>query len=159
KTKNENGFTLVELMIVLVVIVIMSAIAVPQMDKVFTKNKLRASTTSVTSSLYLARMKSINDGEQYGVQFNFNDGTYIILKDPYGTAENFSQPYQLEDEISFNDITFVNDLAVFNEYGQLDKNCLPSDEWTGIIEIVNTEVDTTMVEVTFISGRIRETNR
>ena len=159
KTKNENGFTLVELMVVLVVIVIMSAIAVPQMDKMFTKNRLRASTTSVTSSLYLARMKSINDGEQYGVQFNSGEGTYKILKDPYGTAEDFGHEYQLEDEISFNDITFVNDLAVFNEYGQLDKNCLPSGEYTGIIEIVDAEVDTTKVEVTFISGRIRETNQ
>ena len=159
KTRHENGFTLIELMVVLFVIVALSAIALPQMDMMFSKNKLRASTASVTSSLYLSRMKSINDGEQYGVQFNFADGTFQIKKDPYGTVEDFGQPYALDEDISFNDITFVSDLAVFNEYGQLDKKCLAAGESTGLIEIVNAESDTTKVEVTFISGRIRETNQ
>ncbi|MFC1651111.1 Tfp pilus assembly protein FimT/FimU [Candidatus Latescibacterota bacterium] len=159
KIRNEKGFTLIELMVILAVIVIMSAIAIPRMDLMFAKNKLRASTTSITSSLYLSRMKSINDGEQYGVQFYFEDGTYQILRDPYGDAEDYGFPYQLEEEILFSDITFISDLAVFNEYGQLDKNCLTSGESTGLIEIVNAEEDTTRVEVTFISGRIRETNK
>ena len=158
KSRNENGFTLVEMMIILVIIAILGALAVPNMNRVFSKNKLRASTTSVTSSLYLARMKAINEGEPYGVEF-FGDGSYHILKDPYGAGEVFGNPYHLDDEISFQEITFVSQLAVFNEYGQLHKNCLPAGESTGLVKISDGLADTTMVQVTFISGRIRETNR
>jgi hypothetical protein len=128
------------------------------MDRVFTKNKLRASTTAVTSSLYLARMKAINEGEPYGVEF-FADGSYHILKDPYGVAEVFGSSYHLDDEVSFENITFNDWLAVFNEYGQLHKSCLPTGGYTGMVVISDGLADTTMVEVTFISGRIRETNR
>ena len=158
KSKNENGFTLIEMMIVLVVITILGALVLPNMDRVFSKNKLRSSTTSVTSSLYLARMKAINKGEPYGVEF-FGDRSYQILKDPYGTAEVFGTPYNLDDEISFEDVTFIDWLAVFNEYGQLHKNCIPTGVSTGTVRISDGSADTTMVEVTHISGRIRETNR
>jgi len=158
KSRNENGFTLVEMMIILVIIAILGALAVPNMNRIFSKNKLRSSTTSVTSSLYLARMKAINEGEPYGVEF-FGDGSYHILKDPYGAGEVFGNPYHLDDEISFEEITFVSQLAVFNEYGQLHKNCLPAGESTGLVKISDGLADTTMVQVTFISGRIRETNQ
>ena len=158
KSRNEKGFTLVELMIIIVIIGILGALAVPNMNNLLSKNKLRASTTSVTSSLYLARMKAINEGVPCGVEF-FEDGSYHILKDPYGTGVVSGNPYNLDDEVFFEDITFVDWLAVFNEYGQLHKNCLPSGESTGTVKISDGLADTTMVEVTFISGRIMETNR
>jgi len=156
--RDEKGFTLVEMMIILVIIGILSAIAVPNMGNVFSRNKLMGSTTSVTSSLYLARMKAINDGEQYGVEF-YEDGSYQILRDPYGDGEVIGNPYYLDDEILFSEITFNDWLAVFTANGQLEKNCLPSGLYTGMIKITDGDMDSTTVEVTMISGRIRETNR
>ena len=158
KSRDEKGFTLVELMIILVIIGILGALAIPNMSRLLSKSKLKASTTSVTSSLYLARMKAINEGVPCGVEF-FADGSYHILQDPYGTGEVSGNPYNLDDEVSFEEITFVDWIAVFNEYGQLHKNCLPAGESTGVVKISDGVADTTMVEVTFISGRIRETNR
>jgi len=145
-------------MVIIVIIGILSAIAVPNLSNVFSRNKLRASTTSVTSSLYLARMKAINDGEEYGVEF-YEDGSYQILRDPYGTVEVIGTPYYLDDEVVFSEITFNDWLAVFTANGQLEKNCLPEGTYTGFIKIIDSALDSTTVEVTMISGRIRGTNR
>ena len=158
KSRNENGFTLMELMIILVIIGILGAITVPNMSKVLSRNKVRGSTSSVTSALYIARIKAINDGEKYGVEF-LGDGSFHVTRDPYNVNEIIGTPYQLNDGVSFGDINFINLQAVFNEFGQLDKNCLFEGETIGTVKITDGSADSTMVEVTLISGRIKETSQ
>ncbi|MFC1512013.1 Tfp pilus assembly protein FimT/FimU [Candidatus Latescibacterota bacterium] len=156
--QRERGFTLIEIMMAVIIMGLLAAIAVPNMDLVFSRNKLRGSTTSVTSSLYLARMKAINDGLPYGVEFSGN-GMFQIYRDPYNANEAFGTPYQLDAGLTFSMVSFVDSLAVFTAYGQLHKNCLPSNIYVGTVRITDSVSDTTNVEVTFLSGRIRETNR
>lgn len=155
---RERGFTLMETMIVMFLIGIIAALAAPNMDRVFKRDKLRGSTTSVTSSLYLARMKAINDGMPYGVEF-FTDGSFQIYRDPYGSNEAFGTGYHLDTGLAFAEMDSVGQLIVFTEYGQLHKDCLPSGQYTGTVFITDGVSDTTNVQVTFLSGRIRETNR
>lgn len=153
---RERGFTMVELLIVLVLIGIMATLALPNFSNLFTRNHLLASTTSITSALYMARTKAVNDGVRYGVQYN-SDGSFYVVKDPRGIPTVHGAVYHLDKEVSILSISFVNNLAIFNEYGQLDRICLPTGEMTGTIMLTDTS-DTTKVEVMFISGRIRETN-
>ncbi len=156
-TQNEKGFTLVEILIVVALITVISALAIPRMGFVLSKNKLRTSTSSVTSSLYLARMKAVNDSENYGVQFSGN-GDIEIVRDPLGVYEITSVTNRIEEGIEFVEVTFEDWLAVFNSVGQLDKSCLPSGDLTAHVILANDKGDSTKVEVTFITGRIRETN-
>ena len=154
---NEKGFTLLEMMLIVFLIGVLSAIAVPRLEPLFSRNKLRGSTSSVTSTLYLARMKAINEGANHGVEF-FADGTFDIVRDPFGTPEAIGASYRLDEGISFAEVSFVNWLAVFNEQGQIDKNCLFEGETLGVIRITDGAADTTRVEITMISGRIKEYN-
>jgi len=159
KTGNEKGFTLVELLIVLVILTILVTLAMPNLGMVFTKNKLQGSTSQVMSSLYLARMKAVNDAEPYGVKFNMTDpGDINIIRDPLGDNEVRGATSRLDDGIEFAEITFVNNLVIFNEFGQLDKNCLPSGILTGTIIITDGLEDSTRVDITRLTGRIRETD-
>lgn len=159
KYGNERGFTFIELMIVLVILGILAGLAVSSLDLLFSKDKLRASTSTVTTSLYTARMKAVNEAEPYGVQFDqAGSGNFLIVRDPEGANEVRGAAYSLEDGIDFSTINFNNWLAIFNEFGQLEKSCLPAGTMTGTIIISNSSVDSTMVEVTVITGRIRETN-
>lgn len=154
---DERGFTLAELMIVMVVLGILAALALPDLRSVFSRDKMRASTTLVTSSLYLARTKAVSTGTYYGVQFT-DAGEFHVVSDPRGTPVQFGVSYHLDEGIVFAENTFVNGLAIFNAYGQLDRSCLPSGEMTGTVVVTDGSMDSTRVEVTFISGRIRETN-
>lgn len=156
-TGRERGFTMLELLVTMLVIAILSAIAVPNMSRIVWRNKLGTSTSSVTTSLYLARMKAINEGEDYGVEF-YSDGTFRLIRDPLGTAEYSGTELRLEEGIQVVEITFNSRLPVFTANGQLDKGCLPTDVFQGVIRLTDGSIDTTMVEISMISGRIRETN-
>ena len=160
KIDRENGFTLVEIMIVMVIIGILVGIATPSLDLYFSRDKLKTSTSTVTSTLYTARMKAINESEPYGVQFDLLGGSnlFYIIRDPEGANEAKGAGYTLENGISFSSMDFVNWLIIFNEFGQLEKSCLPSGTLTGTIIINNGSIDSTKVEVNFLTGRIRETN-
>ena len=126
---------------------------------VFTKNKLKSSTSQVTSSLYLARTKAVNEAEPYGVKFNMtNPGDINIIRDPLGDNEVRGVTSHLEEGIDFSSITFLNNLVIFDEYGQLDRNCLPTGILSGSITLTNNLDDSTMVDVIRLTGRIRETN-
>lgn len=157
RNKRDNGFTIVELMIVMVIVGILISMAIPSFRFMFSKDKLRTSTSTITAMLYTARMKAMNEGEPYGVLFE-ESGRCLIVCDPADTNLVVGPPSFIEQGIVISSIDFVERTAVFNEFGQLEKSCLPTGLLTGTVKLANDTVDTTAVEVTYLTGRIRERN-
>ena len=72
-TRRRTGFTLLELMLVMAIIVIMGAIAYPSIDNYFGYFKLSGAADSLKGSWSQARARAIHDGVPY--RFSIIPGT------------------------------------------------------------------------------------
>lgn len=156
--QDERGFSMMELFMVMVIIGVLAVVALPRMNFMGSKNNLRTSTSSLTAALYQARTRAVNDGLAHGVRFEPDTATFRVVRDPLGTSQDIGPVGRLEDGVLFGYITFVNNQVIFSSIGQLEKACLPTGMYTGSVELYDDIGDTTRVDVTFLTGRIRENN-
>lgn len=70
---SSNGFTLVELLTVIALFAVLSAIAIPNVFGVLPKHRLSGSTREILSILHFAKMAAIK--ENSAVVVNFNPGS------------------------------------------------------------------------------------
>jgi type IV fimbrial biogenesis protein FimT len=87
--KNLRGFTLVELMITLAVMVIVLALAIPSFQTLFENNRTTAQANEIVAAMNLARSEAIRIGANVSVQAaagGFQDGWCIHTGAGCGTA-------------------------------------------------------------------------
>ena len=97
QVKPSQGFTLIELVIALVVLVVASAIAVPMLNNVMNNYRLRAAVASVTGAIQSSRYQAISSGYAYQIVLSKTAGTFQVQSDPnhVGTFSNIGNAIPL----------------------------------------------------------------
>jgi|WetSurMetagenome_2_1015567.scaffolds.fasta_scaffold959996_1 prepilin-type N-terminal cleavage/methylation domain-containing protein len=110
--KRKGGFTLLEVMIVVSIIAVMSAIAIPNFTNWAPKFRLSSATDDIVKHLMLARMSAISQNRDVVVSFFKNERTYRI------THKTGIENYVLPQGIFFGDLPITT--ITFNPTGQAD---------------------------------------
>jgi len=84
-SRNHSGFTLMELILVLAIMGIVAAIAIPSFMGFLPSMRLNGAARQVMGDLMDARMEAVKNNNQYKVFF-LNDHQYQILNDKNGNG-------------------------------------------------------------------------
>ena len=107
--KRELGFTLMEMMIVVAVLAIMAAIAIPNFMSLLPGMRLNGAARQVMGDLMAARMKTVKLNKKTKVFFNGNGYEYEIWDDADNSgavADNEGDDKERTLQTNYHDVTF-----------------------------------------------------
>jgi prepilin-type N-terminal cleavage/methylation domain-containing protein len=117
---DKRGFSLLELMMVVVIIAIMAAVALPNMSGWFSKKDLDSDARSLFSTLQQGRLQAIKGNEEVRISLNTgpNPDTYMMRSTSTGLTVG---PTELSTGMSFEAPNFAGIYGVtttgFNSRG------------------------------------------
>jgi type II secretion system protein H len=119
--KRAAGFTMLEMMIIIVIIGIVAAMAVPSFYNTIPRLKARTEARNILNFVRLARSRAVSDGSQYGVYIDTSNRQYILFKDTINPAQMMYNtgdsavvgPETLDPDVVLTNSTFTNNTVVF----------------------------------------------
>jgi Tfp pilus assembly protein FimT len=78
---HQEGFTLLQTLIVIIIIGIISAIAVPNMTVMLKSYRLKSAANELASTIQLARVTAISQNANSVLNFNAGDQSYLAFSD------------------------------------------------------------------------------
>jgi prepilin-type N-terminal cleavage/methylation domain-containing protein len=84
---REQGFTLIELMIAIVILCVLLGLAIPGFSNWLPRYRLRGAARDVFSNLQFAKMTAVKDRARCGVLFDVTNGKYRVVS--AGPNRNF----------------------------------------------------------------------
>lgn len=86
KTAKARGYTIIELMVTVAIVIIAVSIAIPLVQHATNTFKLRSAVASLTGAIQGARFQAISHGYQYQLVLNKAASTYQLQSNPTGAA-------------------------------------------------------------------------
>lgn len=127
--KNASAFTLLELMVVLLLLGIISAIAVPSINSTLDEMKLDSAAQEIVSAIYYIQSLAIKEGIVYGVQFNAETNSFNCIQTGLVINPLDKKQYQVdfnaEGHLQGVDITSASFLAgklTFDSLGEASES-------------------------------------
>lgn len=96
--KFNNGFSVVEVMGVAVLVIILAALAVPSFERAMSLYRLQSSANMIAAEMEAARVLAVSRGASYRLNFSGNDTVTVIdIEDPSNPPRT---PKRLERGVS-----------------------------------------------------------
>lgn len=86
--KNRYAYTLFELLLVLALIVVILALGMPSINRMWSRSQIGNASQNVRTELYQTRLAAMKAGEAYVFRFRPGTGTYEILPKSINDDEN-----------------------------------------------------------------------
>jgi prepilin-type N-terminal cleavage/methylation domain-containing protein len=84
--RDRQGFTLLELMFVVLIVLVVAAIAIPLVNNAAATFKLQGAVSSVKGAIQATRFQAIQQGCPYQINFTAATGTYQVQGQPYSAV-------------------------------------------------------------------------
>lgn len=114
--RSESGFTLVELMIVIALLAVIAAVAVPGFQRLVENNQVTSTTNRLVGALNFARSEALREGQQVTLQpinGDWREGLEVVMD---GDALRRFEGSETRMAISGDSVTFRgNGLASSSE--------------------------------------------
>ena len=154
---RSRGFTMKEMMIVVVVIGLISALAVPSFLGYMPKLRVKSAARDIVSSMRLARSKAVSERRPYGVVFDLNSNSIISFADTdnpsgmsYSSSDSTTRADTLGADIKFSSCTYNNNCVIFSSTG--------SASTSGDLQLVTKDGSILMsINLLASTGRVRLT--
>jgi prepilin-type N-terminal cleavage/methylation domain-containing protein len=147
------GFTVTETMVVLAIVAIVLAIAVPNFVRFTARDKVEACAYDVERTLILARQKAVAKRRSYRVTFNVYDTSYYVeRKEGVSWVRDPDETFSLHPSVQLGVVLGgnpANNVLVLEPQGTV-----ASDDAPGRMTLFNDRADSATVSIVR-TGRIR----
>ena len=117
-SRHRGGFTLAEVLIVVLIIGIALAMAAPRMQGVLHQSAIESALNSVASDVTLARLRAVRTASRTVLVVNSTGTGYSVIVDPSGTPSTFKTVSFATDYKGLT-LSPVNDSVAFDSRGML----------------------------------------
>jgi prepilin-type N-terminal cleavage/methylation domain-containing protein len=148
KRIGQKGFSLVEVLVVIAIIGIVTAIAMPNLQRYATNSRLKSAAREVMGDIFLCKERAISENRQYRMTFNVGGSAYTIEQPP-GTVIQTKDLTNFDRNIRIANAAFGGDASIdFQTRGTVD----PNDN-NGSAVLTNDRGSTATITLRSITGK------